>query len=70
MVKFVENRNYYLVSKKEKIPVYICKLDDENIYLNHLEKKGDKYISSDFILELTTNNKIEQRGVKLMKYTI
>ena len=65
MVKFIKNKNYLLVHKRESIPVYICDIDHEYIRLNLLEQKDQPYISSDFILELTKDGKIEQRGVKL-----
>ena len=67
MVKFIKNNNYTLVHKRKSIPVYICDIDHEYIRLNLLEQKGQPYISSDFILELTPAGKIEQRGVKLTR---
>lgn len=67
MVKFVKNMDYYMSYKKTSIPVYICDIDESNIYLNDLNKKGETYMSADYILERTSKNNIEQRGVKLVK---
>jgi hypothetical protein len=78
MVKFIKDKNYILSfkngsskrgsSKSDGIPVYICDIDHEYICLNLLEQKGQPYISSDFILELTPTGKIEQRGVTLTRF--
>ena len=49
------------------IPVYIEDLDSDNLYLNTIDKIGQKYISPEYILEIK-NNKITNKNIKLQKF--
>lgn len=49
------------------IPVYIEDVDSDNLYLNTIDKIGQKYISPEYILEIK-NNKITNKNIKLQKF--
>ncbi len=49
------------------IPVYIEDMDSENLYLNTIDKFGQKYTSPEYIIEIQ-NNKIVNKKIKLQRF--
>ena len=67
--KFSINKNYTLSNKntKENIDVFIVEITSEYIFLIDSDKflSNEKYISTDYILELDSTGKISNSKVKL-----